>query len=97
MFCFEWNTESTGDSEGGQQALVVSKDTSKLWPKGSVLKVYFSNIQDLDSMMYEGLDITRDTIIKWMNEWRSGANSPVPKFEKTRNIDGSDIRVQFTG
>ncbi len=45
-------------------------------------------------------DIPCDTIIEWMNEWRGGEDndaSSVPKFEESKDLYHSDIRVQFDG
>ncbi len=70
------------------------KDTDLLWSETDLLGVYFMNPQMIPGKL------SCATIIEWMNEWRRGENndaSSVPKFERSDNLNGCDIRVQFGG
>ncbi len=64
-----------------------------LWSEKK-LQVFFKNPAKISE------EISCETIIEWMNEWRGGkdnAASSVPKFVESRNPNHSDIRVQFNG
>ena len=62
------------------------------WRK-SELKVFFMNYDD---KRYGQQPLTKGMIIDWMNEWRGGEESSVPKFELVNECDGSDIRITFS-
>ncbi len=65
-----------------------------LWRKEK-LKVFFKNPANISDE-----EISCETIIEWMNEWRGGKDndaSSVPKFVRSEDQNYSDIRVQFNG
>ena len=94
LSCFDWDDNSLELSE---EVVALNPSTDdKLWPPGSVLKVYFMG--KVPRVEYDDEWITKSKIIEWMNEW-SGGKSPssVPKFEITAEIDKSHVRVDFIG
>ena len=71
--------------------------TDLLWNKEK-LDVYFMNAVNHPE------EISCETIIEWMNEWRGGRGgkdnaSSVPKFVRSEdpNPNHNDIRVEFDG
>ena len=40
--------------------------------------------------------LTKKMIIDWMNEWRGGEESSLPKFVLVDDPKGSDIRIEFS-
>ena len=83
--------------ELSEEGVALNPSTDdKLWPHGSVLKVYF--MRKVPAVDYDGDWITKSKIIEWMNEWSDGKSpSSVPKFEITAEIDESDVRLDFIG
>ncbi len=62
--------------------------TDYLWDEEELL-VYFINPVEHPK------EITCNTIIRWMNEWRGGEDndtSSVPKFVESRDLCHNDIR-----
>ena len=67
---------------------------SEIWRDRSVLKVFFMNAEVLDEWQC-GTSI--GTIMAWASSWNSPLVDKIPRFEETKTIGNSDIRVKFSG
>ena len=91
LSCFDIRDEFKDKGSGRQQGLYPAEE--HLYWRKNVLKVHFMNFSE---QHYGQQLLTKEMIIGWMNEWRGGEESSVPKFELVGKRDGSDIRIQFS-
>ncbi len=81
------------EANPGRSAAVYPK---QLWDI-KCLKVAFLNPEGLAKWTFQGLPITKATILEWANVWNPEKKDSIPWFEETASVSRAQIRVRFSG
>ena len=93
--CFDWEDSQDDDVVSDSQELNPATDTL-LWSPGKTLMVSFKD-KAVPAVTFDDDNISKRTIIDWMNEWSEGTDgTSVPKFKPTKIFEDGDIRIEFT-